>query len=411
MGLNKIEFQKVAGGLGRVAPSEDHISGLIFVDTNASASEIKKTIALSSVEDLENAFVSEGESVFSDYGTYLRDKKKDPNIDAVAATAEHAVHYHVKEFFRMNPTGRLYFGIRESLDSAVIVNFQKSTGGKLRQLGIYDASLSVSNSQALNVASLQAAANELENVEFSPLSILVGAKVTLAEGIQLNTLMDNTGGKNISVLIGESTSELVQKITEEVSFVGCVGTALGAVSKSSVHENIGWVQKFNLGSEFANPALTDGRKVSGISKGALDSLNDKRYIFVIKHVGDAGSYFNDSHVADRITSDFAYIESNRTIDKAVRNVRASLLPQLNAPLTVDPSTGGLAADTIKFFENLAGSPLQRMTNSNELSGYQVGINPDQDVLATSRLEIVLKLVPIGVAREIQVKIGFAAKLS
>ena len=48
-----------------------------------------------------------------------------------------------------------------------------------------------------------------------------------------------------------------------------------------------------------------------------------------------------------------------------------------------------------------------MERDGELSGFKIFINPDQDVLSSSRLQVTMKIVPVGVLREIVVNIGFA----
>ena len=48
-----------------------------------------------------------------------------------------------------------------------------------------------------------------------------------------------------------------------------------------------------------------------------------------------------------------------------------------------------------------------MEKAGELSGYVVEIDPDQNVLATSEIEIVIRPVGVGVVRRIKVKIGYA----
>ena len=197
--------------------------------------------------------------------------------------------------------------------------------------------------------------------------------------------------------------------TKSFKAIGCVGTLLGAVSAAAVHENIGWVQKFNLGGEFAEPMLMNGKAVEELTQTDKNGLNNKRLIFPLKHVGDEGTYFNDSHTAIKPTHDFAYIENNRTIDKAIRNVRTNLLPQLNSPLTV--LDGKLSPDTVKFFENLCSQPLERMRNNGELSAFGVAIDPQQPILESSTLNIALQLIPRGVARQIKVTVGFTTKLS
>ena len=51
-----------------------------------------------------------------------------------------------------------------------------------------------------------------------------------------------------------------------------------------------------------------------------------------------------------------------------------------------------------------------MERAGELSGYRAYINPEQSVLATSTVEVVIREIPTGVLRSLQVKIGFTQKL-
>ena len=87
-----------------------------------------------------------------------------------------------------------------------------------------------------------------------------------------------------------------------------------------------------------------------------------------------------------------------------------MLPHLAGPLQVDASTGKLAASTVAFLETEAGRALEDMEKAGELSGYKAEIDPEQNVLATSVLQIVIKQVGIGVMRTVNVKIGFATKI-
>ena len=403
MPLNDVKFTRQRGGLGRVAPSEDHVSGLIFYGQDSAADYI-----LSSAEDLP-----------SDETTGF--KAFDPRNTDANVGKNNIVYYHVSEFFRMNPTGRLHLKLVESAGSnySEIKDLQFAAKRKIRQVGVYDESLNFTESSLAlptNFSSLKSVAVALEE-EHAPLQILVQGD--LESGSQALTKLGKlytlagANSKNVSVVIAESKSGLAKAMRDKgtSNLIGAIGTALGATSRASVHENIAWVQKFNLaGGEFDIPGFSNGLSVAEVGKGVLEELNNRRYIFTLKHTGDAGTYFNDSHTAIKATHDFAYIESNRTIDKAIRGVRASLLPQLNSALSVNES-GQLSADSIKFFENLVKRSLERMVNDGELSEFGVLIQPDQDVLGTSTLNISLQLVPRGIARNIKVSIGFTTKLN
>ena len=234
------------------------------------------------------------------------------------------------------------------------------------------------------------------------------------EDADLTTLKANTnlavdGQCNVSLLIGcDMDTDLVAALGD-YSYYGCIGLCVGAVSKATVHECIAWVGKFPLGLK--SPALFNGLQIRNIATSDLEELNGNRYIFPVIHAGDADNYFNDSHTLDVDSSDYAYIENVRTIDKACRGIRSKLLPWLNSPLRVDPSSGHLESGTVSFLETTAGEALEEMEKAGEISGYKVEIDPEQNVLADSALEIVIKKVPVGVMRKVRVKIGYTTSLS
>jgi hypothetical protein len=189
---------------------------------------------------------------------------------------------------------------------------------------------------------------------------------------------------------------------------------LGTVSLASVSENIGWVGKFNISDGVENEVLAfaNGQKYasSAISDSLLDTLNDRRYCFLKKFVELSGSYWNDSHTAVLANNDYAYIENNRTIDKAIRNLYLSYLPLLNSPLELN-ADGTLADNTLVYFETVGETALDQMLRDSELSARAITIDPVQNVLATSLIVVAVTLVIKGVARTIKIPIGFKPKIA
>ena len=234
-----------------------------------------------------------------------------------------------------------------------------------------------------------------------------GKNVTLAT-LTGNTNLAADGQSNESLLIGCDADADLQAALGDFAFYGCIGLCIGAVSKAHVHESIAWVGNFPLGLEA--PALFNGNLIRNIATSDLELLNGNRYIFPVIHAGDADNYFNDSHTLDVDSSDYAYIENVRTIDKACRGIRGKLLPWLNSPLQVDPSSGHVDSGMVSFLETTAGEALEDMEKAGELSGYKVEIDPEQNVLTSSELEIVVKKVPVGVMRKMKVKIGYTTSL-
>lgn len=415
--LNDITFQKINGGLGRNAGSDDVISGLIFAgmglmfgtaagnlkgfDTaavdnqNTATAFARKFTYPEQLEDAGIVFTKPGEGSGSNGA--LSDIEKAKNV----------LHYHITEFFRMNPEGELYVMVKAgstTVSAADIATLQTYAGGNIRQTGVFNAT-------QLTVADVQAQCKALEDAH-RPLSVVL--TYSGKEDADLATLKANTnlaidGMCNVSMLIGCDMDTDLAAALGDYAYYGCIGLCIGAVSKAKVHESIAWVGNFPLGLNV--PALFNGNQIRNIATSDLEVLNGNRYIFPVIHAGDADNYFNDSHTLDVDSSDYAYIENVRTIDKACRGIRGKLLPFLNSPLKVDPGTGKLDTPTVAFLETTAGEALEEMEKAGETSGYKVEIDPDQNVISTGNVEIIIKKVPVGVMRKVRVKIGFASSLS
>ena len=103
--------------------------------------------------------------------------------------------------------------------------------------------------------------------------------------------------------------------------------------------------------------------------------------------------------------------ARRTIDKAYRIAYAVLVNQLLDKLSVK-SDGTLSQnDTVAIEQMVVNAITTNMTSSGELSddgdgGVQCFIDPAQDILATSKLKIELRVRPFGYARYIDVLLGF-----
>ena len=104
----------------------------------------------------------------------------------------------------------------------------------------------------------------------------------------------------------------------------------------------------------------------------------------------------------------AHIWLNGALNKCIRNIRTNTLPKLGSPLYIKQD-GKLNSDTIAVFKTLAEKPLNDIKSAGEISDYQVTINPDQPVLTTSKIVLTVKIIPVGVAREIEINIGLTTK--
>lgn len=320
-------------------------------------------------------------------------------------------YYHISEYFRIQPKGNLFVGmyaVPSTYDFAEVQAMQTDVlvNGSIRQIGVY---VDASNYVASMTTSLQAQAAALDVLKM-PLSIILGANILAATDITSLTDLSAYSNNKVSVVISQDNGGQGLALWKASGkSITTLGATLGAVSLSAVNEDIAWVGKFNLsnGVELESVGFCNG--ASGLSSSALDAIDLKRYIFLRKFPNVAGSFFNDSHTAIIKSSDYAYIENNRVIDKAIRGVDTALTPSLNSPLLLN-ANGTLANSTIAYLESQAVVVTNDMVRNGEASAIGVLINPNQNVASTSKVIVTINIVPVGVARNIQVNIGFKTSL-
>lgn len=374
--LNDVVINKLSGGLGRRNPEQDMVSGLLFDGEPTDKFDLAKVERLASLEDAEALGIT------ADY-----------DVEGQSA------YYQIQQFFRMNPSGDLYIMGTTATSyedvAAKAMDMQEKANGNIRQIAIiYSGATTFPQTQTAVAKAQQQAA--LAYTDYMPFEVILEGKgFNVADAISLAGL----NAENVSVVVAMDVEK-----AEKYPNSAAVGLALGAISKAKVSENIAWIEKFNLtGEGFAKAGFVGGEEVKTL--GTLSDLNEKRYIFARTHTGLAGVYFNDSSTCTTGTSDFAYVENNRTINKATRLLRTALLPKLASPVLVDID-GKLPQSVSKSFEGLCRSALEAMVANQEVSDFDVYVDPKQNILATSELKVKAEITPIGTARKIMVDLGF-----
>ena len=331
------------------------------------------------------------------------------NVVVGVASEIDLMYYHISEYFRIQPKGELYvgiYGVADATTFASVTLMQNFALGKIRQIGVYQKTTAFATTQ---LATLQAIVDANTTVH-KPLEVVYQAEMS-ASTLSTLTSLRALNAPNVSVVIGQDGAGVGAQLYKAVGkSIGCLGTTLGAIALAKVSEDIAWVGKFNVASsELDTLAFVNGALYSAQTDGLLNSLDSLGYVFVKKHIGLEGSYFNDSHTAVAITSDFAYIENNRTFNKAIRSLRTFILPQLASPVDLN-ADGTLTESLIGYYETLCARALEVMQRDGELSAFSVTINPAQNVLSTSTLYISVSIVPKGVARNIVVNVGFTLSI-
>lgn len=327
-------------------------------------------------------------------------------------------HYHISEFFRIQTNKQgicyLYFAIAPSgsPDFTEIQTLQNSVNGKIKQMGVYVDFTAYASS---HFNTIQGICNTLAGLHMPVSSVVYSADMSAttisAITLDLGTLTD----PNVSVALGQDGAALGNYLYQiSKKSIGTVGIELGTTAQAAVSQSIAEVGAFNIsdGTELDTAAFATGELNVSFSDGALGQLDAWGYTFLRKFKGTTtitGTYFNGSRTAVNLTSDYAFVERVRTIDKAIRGVRESLLPIVNKKIPLNPD-GTIQFPTIADIETNGGVPLNNMASDGDISAYSVTVDPAQKILQTNILLVNIKIVPEANAKEINVTIGYVPKI-
>lgn len=354
--------------------------------------------------------------------------KEIKDLEDLGFTASHdankkiLVHHHVSEFFRLAPQGTLTLVLTEAgaltYESEAFVPIKEDRD--IKAIGLVGFGID-----------FNAGVNEVEDLQelvddFSASKRLIDAILIEGEGVLdstdyfgINSLPDYRAKKapNISVVIAQDPS--IASLESEYKFYAAVGAALGMIAVRQVNENMGSVnilrkpegkkgtENYPLtgGGRWESASLSDGRPFSSLSFTEQRTLNEKGYIYAGNFEGYEGVYFSGSATCVEMASDYAYIENNRTWNKAARLIRKTLIPLVRGIVKKDPNTGYIKASVISEWEAKVNKALERMMIADEISGYEVVIDPKQLPTEQNPLKVQAKVVKDGIVHEFDVDLG------
>lgn len=391
----KIDFSN--GVLGSVSPSEDCVVGLVCTAVDVAG---KLTLAT----------------------PYILHKLDDLTALGVTSAADDAnafLYKQVSEFYAQAGDGaelRVY-GLPATVKPSDAVNveenhakdFIKKSNGKLRCLAVafkpaagYTATITNGLDSDVMTAALkaQALAEWATNSLYAPLFVLLAGRGYAKENIaQLPDLTEN-GYNRVGILIGDTVSE---------SEGAAIGLLAGRIAACPVQRHIGRVKD---GALNAMKAYIDDQ-VADIAN--VETLNDNGFVTFRTFTGKSGYFFADDSLATAVADDYRSIARRRTIDKAFRICYATMLEHVNDEVPVT-NAGGIVPAIAKSWESeIVTAIVNQMTANGELGtdpndasdkGVKCYIDYDQNVLATSQINVVVQVKPYGYAKYINVELGF-----
>lgn len=180
-----------------------------------------------------------------------------------------------------------------------------------------------------------------------------------------------------------------------------VSVALARACKYPVHVKIGSGQ---------NGALSVGQIYIGSQvieeRMDIESLHDEGFITFQRRPGAAGYYFGIDNMCS--SDDYRLLVHGGVIDKAQRITAAAYTPYIEDYVRVN--TDGTINDTdAKHLEDILKASL-RSGMGSQISDVDVVIDPNQDIINTSTLEVQVKILPLGYLTWITVTLGLTTQL-
>jgi hypothetical protein len=323
-------------------------------------------------------------------------------------------YYQISEFFRKHPNGKLWIGfyaIPGTYTFTELNSMQIFSGGEIRQFMVNSAHGTSSSNITADLDAIQAVGVTMFN-NYSPASAIYSSNIFSISDLSTLPNLRARSDNYVSCVIaqdGGAQGAWLSMITG--TSVPAMGACLGTVALSKVENDIAWVGKFNVsnGTEDETISFANGSLSHNVSTGLQTQLDSYGYIFLINKIGITGSYWNDSHCACLITSDYAYIERNRVIGKAQRVIYSSFTPLENSDLYLN-ADGTLTDGSIRVFKDAIAPSMGQMVSNGEISAYSCFIDPSQNVQSTSTIDIVVNIVGIGIARNISVTLGYSLSI-
>lgn len=387
-GLPNVSVAIEGGNLGRVVTRPDGVAGMIVSGVAVSGKVVLNTAyAIYSLKDAERLGITQ----------------------AYDATNTTRAWRHIRDFYEQAGSGtELWIIVAAKTETltqnvAKIATLRQATAQRLRVVGVTrvpasgytptiangwdndcDAAISAAKTLAFDAAA-----------EYCPLSILIeGREIGTAYASLANQRGTADGARYVSAVVGDYESGTG-------SYVGLV---LGRLASIPVQRSIARVRDGNMNK--AN-AFIGTVNVTTIAKAALDTLHDKGVIFSRSFPGLAGWYLNGDENCDAADSDFYVISRTRVVEKARLLAYQAMLQFLNQEIEVDSTTGKLAPAIVADMQAAGNTALSQMEADSNVSSAELTIDPAQNVLSTDKVTGVVTIVPMGLARSIEITVAFS----
>ncbi|MEA4981415.1 MAG: DUF2586 family protein [Paludibacter sp.] len=405
-------INKLNGGLGR-STSNDRVMVLICGAT-ATAQLVAKTV----------------------YPIYDITTAESLGITAATdANNAELVHYHLSEMTRLCPGFTFYLIPVAKTTTIAALTADADIKAAIRGIagvnvigiaGIASATVDVINTDVL---ALQAWVNAFATEKLLIDGVFLEGIAKAANADAFNLLVDlfdlrTLAASNVSVVVGHDPVQAA--LNAAYAKHAAVGTVLGSVAVRKVHEDLGSVdienkpsarkgeESFSLADTTLNKwltaALSDGTPFRSLTGTQATALSEKGYIFIGKFENYDGWYLSGCPTAVVDSSDYAFFNFNCIWNKAARIIRTTLIPLVRSKVPKE-ADGTIKTTWISSAEEKVKNAITAaMLNAGNADGFDIYINPAQNVNASTPMAIKAQVQVGDVVHEFDVDLGLTSKI-
>jgi hypothetical protein len=387
MALPNVIINLANGALGQVAATDDGVAGLIMTGVAvAGILELNTVYQFSSTRDLKTHGVTEEDNplVYKDVTAFYEQAGDGAELYVIVVSEA--------------TTLTQMCAMDDSSPLRKLINYAR---GRIRLVGINRIppaaylpdtdDTGIDNDAVLAATSAQAVAQSYE-AKINPFRILIPGLLWDGKTDKLFAPREASFNRVGFVLASD------KKIGD--AFSVSIGRVLGRAAAYPVNYSIARVKSGSIASD---GFLADGRTPES-AEGQHDLLHAAGYIFYRTFVGKNGYYLNDDCMAAPLSDDYSSLNLGRVIDKAIIITYTTYIDEVNDSVQVD-SKGKLPQGLCTYFEGRLENAVAVSMN-DEISSFDAYINPAQNILSSSRMDVSCTIVPKGILREINVTLGF-----
>lgn len=385
MALPNVNITLANGQLGGVLSTNDGIAGMVLTGATEGSVTQGTPFVVTGYDDFKSKGLTDTNNAF--------------------------VIRQVKEFYDEAPVGTLLYlllvpntlkvnQMADKTNANGAVKLLDYAAGTIRLLGVMSDDNTVSPGAITNginadcytaIANMQTLGTEYFGKQTPFRGIVGGTSYTVANDAAITTQTGATNNR-VALLIGDTASG---------SKAAALGLLLGRLAANPVQRKPSRVKSGALTATSAYVGAVDSKVYVGAA-----TLHDKNIITFRTFPNKSGYYFTSGATCTSDLDDYQGIERGRVIDKAQIITYATFVEEVDDEVPVN-TDGTLSAGYVAYLQQRIENQINLiMTANNEISSVACFIDPAQNVLSTATINVVLKIVPVGYASNIEVKLGF-----